>query len=92
MSILNNTLYPWHTSSLMRQEDFAQCGLSSITAPATCSAHPVNLTVTHIETHTTILHAQRDMATDYVDLVLLHYSMCWGQLCGTNTQAFTWVP
>lgn len=26
-------------------------------------------------------HAQAELGTDYLDLVLLHYSSCWGSLC-----------
>lgn len=32
----------------------------------------------------------RDLNTDYLDLFLLHYPMCWGTLCGGKDPEGTW--
>lgn len=54
----------------------------------TTKIHPRHLG--YAPTAERIKHSLRDLRTTYLDLILLHYPECWGQLCEGQTPSGDW--
>jgi diketogulonate reductase-like aldo/keto reductase len=80
----------WYREDLVG-EGIAGCGVVGLTRGdmfLTSKLHP-----RHLGKATTLRQFQSsltDLRTDYLDLFMLHYPMCWGQLCGGKAPEGTW--
>lgn len=80
----------WYREDLVGA-GIAECGVVGLTREdlfLTSKLHP-----RHLGRETTLRQFEsslRDLRTDYVDLFLLHYPACWGQLCGGKPPEGTW--
>lgn len=67
----------WYSSGIPRQDIFI-----------TTKVHPRDFGKT--TTKTAIERSLKDLRTDFIDLVLLHYAECWGTLCEGSTPEGSW--
>ena len=77
----------WYREDLVG-EALAATALPREDVFVTTKIHPRHLG--YEQTAARVAHSLRELHTDRVDLLLLHYPSCWGDLCGGVAPAGTW--
>ena len=77
----------WYREDLVG-EGLAASGVARADVFLTSKVHPRHLGPT--ATPARLQHSLRELRTDYLDLLLLHYPECWGDLCGGVQPEGTW--